>query len=796
MAFSSPLANYRYDLFYIAIQEGDIPQIASLISEAPQRVNQHIGGIPPLSWAVNFSQLDVADFLIEQGADIRARNLAGADPKIQDSQKINPARFYANERKFYMWIRRLAKDVPALEKLPCPLHSAVELGDVETFAAFLKKNPKFNLELRDSEKRTFLHITVLTGRLSFIEWTIANLESQQRQQIFECRDKDECTALHYAVYRKSLRLCHALLAFSSKHTRIQEEGLAFAQKNKYSEIVRLFKTPSEQRATLLQAPGASAPPVLAHPPSQVYQADSPTSAPYIQEQDEEKFSQRQPPQRASDPSPSQAPNISAAAAASVAAFSPAVSPVQSDRLVSIHYNPLDPHQKPEDLFYCLLHQGELKTLRKLLGQGIIKKHWINEPLYGSPPLCLALSRGYLDIADYLIELGVNVSLKDSQGKSALFYAAQQGFVSLYKDIRDKLVSLEGLPEQYDKKDRDFFSDSPYRLYLCDFLLTPAKDTFNAIQYTSDTPAMKALFQKWHRCPPPCPSSAPLHIAVECNNMDLCRFLLKDEQGMKRLAWLDEYDRTSIHVAVQAGRFEFIALLKDHFEHLSPHEELNRQVVGKLDNKKWSALHYAVEKRDLALCKILVHMAKDIHIIMDDAKSPCSPLALSLDKGYTEITNFLMKYLFTHLDRRPPNPKGMFILQAQDKQGRTLVHIAVQRGYADCIALLQQRFSKLEFYDECLRQTLILLDAQGWPALYYAVEQNNLSFCQALVEMYNKSSIINYPNDQESPLSLSVKKGYAEITAFFAAYLSEKSGASQIGAAVPNTISSRLYMSSP
>jgi hypothetical protein len=72
----------------------------------------------------------------------------------------------------------------------------------------------------------------------------------------------------------------------------------------------------------------------------------------------------------------------------------------------------------------------------------------------------------------------------------------------------------------------------------------------------------------------------------------------------------------------------------------------------------------------------------------------------------------------------------------------------------------------------------------------------LSFCQALVEMYNKSSIINYPNDQESPLSLSVKKGYAEITAFFAAYLSEKSGASQIGAAVPNTISSRLYMSSP
>ena len=55
---------------------------------------------------------------------------------------------------------------------------------------------------------------------------------------------------------------------------------------------------------------------------------------------------------------------------------------------------------------------------------------------GVTPLMIAVDRNNLEIAKILLEAGVNINERDNRGYSALYYAAQNGHVTMMKFLQD------------------------------------------------------------------------------------------------------------------------------------------------------------------------------------------------------------------------------------------------------------------------------------------------------------------------------------------------------------------------
>jgi ankyrin repeat protein len=747
---------------YFAIREGDLPKVQNLILESPGAtikgiwpLTLAIKGIRPLSLAILFSQLDIADFLVSQGDHIQAANSDGTHTYT-----------YTTKKKFFMWERLQAKSLPPnLRMLPYPLHTCVEIGDIEKFESLGTSHPILPWESQDVEGRTFLHLAVLMGRPGFIDWARNTFNEAKRQHLLECRDRYHLTPLHYAVKRRSLLLCQKLAAFSPHNTQFEKECLDWARQKKYTELVVFFQTHLEQKNNP-QSLRASRSSQAALPPTNILPSSAGGAgiilgATHLRD------------------CPSQKTNSAAAACTcpirmqtppvQAWARSLADSPLADDCPIEVSY--MEDDNSP---LHVAIQTGDLNTIKRLVDEGLLKTQPNHEHINKTPPLCLAIRLGYLDIADYLINQEVDITLTDAENRSALYYAAQNGFAALYSKIRSLTYSRQRQipPRSFDQQDEALLDASHYRKSLFYFLSGEGHIMLNLLQTITEKEGIHKLFKQWDttRQVPPCDRSSTLHLAVECNNLSVCGVFLiedrRDADGMTRqlarLKAVDRYNRTPIHIAVQAGRFQFFELLSAFMQDLRPEEKKSLQaVLLSRDDKGWTALHYAVDKGSLELCKRLLSMMGDITLI-NDATDKQNPLALSLSKKRPDITDFLIGHLCEHFADPLKNTKKMNLLRERDSQKKTLLHhIAVQANSTPYMEKIAPHFYALSPGDGPVRKIMTLRDKvpnkERWTALHYAVNQNNLELCHILVKMYDEVSIIHYPTKETSPYALSADK---------------------------------------
>ena len=67
---------------HYAAEFGDLEEVVRLVDEDPEVVNALFGGdgSTPLHWASHEGHVEVVDYLLDHGADIKAKNTSGETP--------------------------------------------------------------------------------------------------------------------------------------------------------------------------------------------------------------------------------------------------------------------------------------------------------------------------------------------------------------------------------------------------------------------------------------------------------------------------------------------------------------------------------------------------------------------------------------------------------------------------------------------------------------------------------------------------------------------------------------------
>jgi ankyrin repeat protein len=292
-----------------------------------------------------------------------------------------------------------------------------------------------------------------------------------------------------------------------------------------------------------------------------------------------------------------------------------------------------------------IHEGDLATVHRLINE---ERACLNQPLRGLSPLCLAISYGYLDIANYLISDRADLTLVDAGGSSALHYAAEMGFPTVcYQLIQ--LYDSRLLRNKAGKKFTDCnafvasFFDRPARTEIIKIIVsTQNQAAWDLFRETYLNPDHKfAAWQLLYRTK----EYSLLHLAAEMGNFFLFKQLLDLDSPHFSLSTLDKLGRTPLHVAVQAGRLQLIFSLLGTtgkiktLSEIKTHKILKKKIrkaMEVLDKRGWSALHYAVNKKNERLCKILLKAYGDPEILHMGTNKQETPFALSLQPGYKKI----------------------------------------------------------------------------------------------------------------------------------------------------------------
>ena len=94
--------------------------------------------------------------------------------------------------------------------------------------------------------------------------------------------------------------------------------------------------------------------------------------------------------------------------------------------------------------------------------------------------------------------------------------------------------------------------------------------------------------------------APINIAVELNNVDLCKFIYEKTRNHKNPK--DIHGMTPLHYAAMRGSFELCKLMLENIAMKNP-----------VDNWGDTPLHYAVNYNRFEICQLFIDNIKDIPI---------------------------------------------------------------------------------------------------------------------------------------------------------------------------------------
>ncbi|CAH1133577.1 unnamed protein product [Ceutorhynchus assimilis] len=319
----------------------------------------------------------------------------------------------------------------------------------------------------------------------------------------------------------------------------------------------------------------------------------------------------------------------------------------------------------------------------------------------------ALMRGQKHVAEFLIEIGLKLDVKD------LLYASENGYVEI----------VQMLIHDNDEKIYDYFR--PLKLAVKNGHFTVTKILLNFVKNQPDRIALFNIaaqyshlnllkyFLKNNKHSNDDLTEA-IDIATQHGNLQIIQFLLKTSNiktslnfiyltasqygHLNIIKWLieknidinvgDNDGKTALHLASQCGHYSVVQQLLQH--------KINPSIQ---DNSGWSSLHWASNNKHIKIIKLLIE--NNINVL------------------------------------------------AQDKQGQTAFHLAVANGDMDVLTVLFKTEIKL----------MAVTNNKGQTALHLAAQYGHINIVEMLIESVN----INAKNiNDETPLIVATDNGHNDV----------------------------------
>ena len=414
------------------------------------------------------------------------------------------------------------------------------------------------------------------------------------------------------------------------------------------------------------------------------------------------------------------------------------------------------------------------------------------------PLMLALIFGYEDIAlEVISRLGDDVGVKDSEGRSALFYAHKKTFKKCIEMLLSKL-------DQGNEEDREVIEARAWledfnKKQLCracsDGDLTKVKQLIRngynieeQAEYLHPLLLIEVAIDHWittPKCPPLIIASSKghlyilqelitaganvhtkdtvqgmnaLHYACVSGHLRVAQLLLN---SVSRLNKPDEYDNcTPLILATQFGHEEVVSELLSR----------GADIHAKSKEHGRTALHWACEKGHMKCVQLLLNAGNRLN--EPDEFDNWTPLILATQFGHEEVVSELLS-------------RGADIHAKSKKHGRTALHWACKKGHMKCVQLLLNAGNRLNEPVEYDNWTPLILATQfgheevvsellsrgadihakskvnGRTALHWACKKGHMKCVQLLL---NAGSRLNEPDkfDNWTPLILATLTAHEEV----------------------------------
>ena len=414
------------------------------------------------------------------------------------------------------------------------------------------------------------------------------------------------------------------------------------------------------------------------------------------------------------------------------------------------------------------------------------------------PLMLALIFGYEDIAlEVISRLGEDVGVKDSEGRSALFYAHKKTFKKCIEMLLSKL-------DQGNEEDREVIEARAWledfnKKQLCgacsDGDLTKVKQLIRngynieeLAEYLHPLLLVEVAIDHWITTPK-CP---PLSIASSKGHLYIVQELITAGADVHTKDTV--YGMTALHHACVSGHLRVAQLLlnsvsrlnkPDEYDNCTPlilatqfgHEEVVSELLSrgadihaKSKEHGRTALHWACEKGHMKCVQLLLNAGSRLN--EPDEYYNWTPLILATQFGHEEVVSELLS-------------RGADIHAKSKVNGRTALHWACKMRHMKCVQLLLNAGSRLNEPDKFDNWTPLILATQfgheevvsellsreadihakskedGRTALHWACEKGHMKCVQLLL---NAGSRLNEPDEYYNwtPLILATQFGHEEV----------------------------------
>ncbi|VDI49837.1 Hypothetical predicted protein [Mytilus galloprovincialis] len=413
------------------------------------------------------------------------------------------------------------------------------------------------------------------------------------------------------------------------------------------------------------------------------------------------------------------------------------------------------------------------------------------------PLIESVIEGYEEIVNFLIEMGSDVNVIHTFGRSALYISAVLG----YKDILQLLITKKANISLCDHKGRSalYIACKMGHDEIVDKLLGTIQCEVEQCDDTQSTPlhaaslmghdhVVKILLRKKHKIDPlDNQDRTPLFLASECGHTEVVSTLIHAGSNLsaknkheltplfaacnnnkkavadlllKRGASISEVDRNGrspLLIASNNGSDEVVKLLLD---------ERIKADIGKCDNQGCSALYLACDGGHETTVNLLLENGISVNKCNANGMSP---LHVACVKGIVNMVNTLLSHnasveavdhdrqtaLHLNCDKGNIHTLKLLlehknIINSNDKHGDSPLHVACKRGSKKIVELIMESGADIDHCNSKEKQPLHIACCEG----HYEIVN---------VLLKRHAEINRKDIDGATPLFLACKMGHIQIT---------------------------------
>ena len=393
-------------------------------------------------------------------------------------------------------------------------------------------------------------------------------------------------------------------------------------------------------------------------------------------------------------------------------------------------------EEGNDCLHIAALNGHLKLCEKLVAEHKFDVNMVDN--LGWTALHHSARNGSYELIEFFIKMGADIHLKTNDGQNCFHIAARFEHLNLCKTLIDihnfdvDMTNSMGWTVLH-------FSAQSGSHDLIDFFV---KKGVNVLLETRA-------------------GNNSLHIAASNGHLSLCETLITkykldvkmtDNDGWTALSFAAEngsYELIEFFVEKKIGIYQktndgknclHIAASKGHFNLCKTLIEKINFNVDMVDNKKWTALHYAAQKGSYELMNYFIAKGTDVLLKTKDGLN-CLHIAAS--NGHLNLCKTLINEI-------------NFDVNIADDEGRTALYCSAQSGNDELFGFIADKGTNI-----------FLKTKGGQNCLHIAAGRGNFNLCKTLIEKIN-FNVHMVDNKKWAALHYAAQNGSYKLMKYFIA----------------------------